>query len=1100
MLSLCGEMRALTAIKCLPDRRSWFSILGVLVLGHAWCSPCSAQVADANAEARVAPQNTINPLLVSANAPDADLNAMAVVTPDRICTVGNCGVVLLSENGGRTWAEIPTPTVANLYAVEFMDSEHGIVAGGLIGGYSQTSRGVILQTSDGGHSWQLQSTNLPRITTLRLVDDRLIACGDFCTARQTGVFESGDRGATWRSAAGHISHAAAVAASTSTNSVGPGPTMAIDRSGQGHLIPGPGQLPISFQVPVAFRDLAHVGQAWIGCGENGSLYRSNTGRTWSPVTVPLSEPAHMLCDWNSISQLGAEVWVVGSPGSVILHSSDGGHNWTINHTGQSLPLRDVQFLDHHRGWAVGAQGTILATRDGGDSWYAQRAGGRRLGVLSVVTKAQEIPWAPMASASWDDQVTGATLIFDPHANSRDLHEATPSSIAQLQSLAPHMGAGIHWTRSTKDCSKNQCSDRLAVALMTWQPSVVLTHDAALPTEKEGQGRLPDWLSSAADHARDPAGDLRSTASELGLTPWNVEKVVVVTEDEHSQYSEQSQRVLRTLGLTIWDILLPLPPEFRQAAHRTHLRTHWTAVQNRAASTSLMGGVAPDPATIRNLRVGEIGNYQLVMGRTHRRKSVRQLLARAIATNSAETLDLDAWESDLAFVVRNTPNAEVQPMLWDLAQDLRSAGQLDGYQAALKILVSSNPSSDAASRSMLELLKLTASEEYSAWGHLRRMGVHAKPISLASQAGRQNIKQHPEKLNSARTSVAGLETGNLGAKPWDASPFPQDIVSQNRVSQNSRTSVPSGTVALSNPSPPPVASHGVVSASAIGKSGPRAVPQVDVGEWFRNYDAYCRIAPELLNRPELKMLAYRMDLRGPINHSTLAGTDRIESLLSPPHGFRWSRVAAQERRFRSNRFKELAWLAMAVRTESRPTLDGELDEPFWTSVAAMQLPGPDSTSPSLLHWAYDAKYLYLGIQCTQPTLDAGQANPVKRIRDYDSNLAGQDYVQVTLDTDRDYSTSIQLAIAEDGRTYDRCDGVPAFNPKWHVFVESGAGTWTAEIAVELAHLTTRGSLVGDAWAVTAQRVLGDGRFRNWGHAQTREVLPQDAGLLLLLPSP
>ena len=49
-------------------------------------------------------------------------------------------------------------------------------------------------------------------------------------------------------------------------------------------------------------------------------------------------------------------------------------NWTAQESGTTDWLNDVQFFDNMNGWAVGDNGTIVATIDGGDTWTVQTSG------------------------------------------------------------------------------------------------------------------------------------------------------------------------------------------------------------------------------------------------------------------------------------------------------------------------------------------------------------------------------------------------------------------------------------------------------------------------------------------------------------------------------------------------------------------------------------------------------------------------------------------------------------------------------------------------------------------------------------------------------
>ncbi len=70
-----------------------------------------------------------------------------------------------------------------------------------------------------------------------------------------------------------------------------------------------------------------------------------------------------------------EGWAVGDEG-VVWHTIDGGQNWEWQSTGIRASLRSVCFLDPYTGWAVGRQelpgggsvGVVLFTRDGGVAW------------------------------------------------------------------------------------------------------------------------------------------------------------------------------------------------------------------------------------------------------------------------------------------------------------------------------------------------------------------------------------------------------------------------------------------------------------------------------------------------------------------------------------------------------------------------------------------------------------------------------------------------------------------------------------------------------------------------------------------------------------
>jgi photosystem II stability/assembly factor-like uncharacterized protein len=60
-------------------------------------------------------------------------------------------------------------------------------------------------------------------------------------------------------------------------------------------------------------------------------------------------------------------WAVGGEG-VILATTDGGQTWRPQRSGVGDDLYDVKFFDAAEGWAVGRGGALLHTRDGGRTW------------------------------------------------------------------------------------------------------------------------------------------------------------------------------------------------------------------------------------------------------------------------------------------------------------------------------------------------------------------------------------------------------------------------------------------------------------------------------------------------------------------------------------------------------------------------------------------------------------------------------------------------------------------------------------------------------------------------------------------------------------
>ncbi len=68
-----------------------------------------------------------------------------------------------------------------------------------------------------------------------------------------------------------------------------------------------------------------------------------------------------------------EGWAVGDNGT-ILHTSDGGKVWMAQESGTDKRLDGVSFVNPNQGWILVEDGTILHTSDGGENWVVQPTG------------------------------------------------------------------------------------------------------------------------------------------------------------------------------------------------------------------------------------------------------------------------------------------------------------------------------------------------------------------------------------------------------------------------------------------------------------------------------------------------------------------------------------------------------------------------------------------------------------------------------------------------------------------------------------------------------------------------------------------------------
>jgi len=144
--------------------------------------------------------------------------------------------------------------------------------------------------------------------------------------------------------------------------------------------------------------IARSGEHYVAVGSRGQILLSGDGHAWKQVEVPTR------LTFTAVAAVDAQVWAVGHEG-IIVHSADGGEHWQVQRKAAAgsgddedeardprAPLLSVLFVNARRGYAVGAYSLALRTDDGGETWQPMK-----------VTKAA----AAAADNSEEDEAKGA---------------------------------------------------------------------------------------------------------------------------------------------------------------------------------------------------------------------------------------------------------------------------------------------------------------------------------------------------------------------------------------------------------------------------------------------------------------------------------------------------------------------------------------------------------------------------------------------------------------------------------------------------------------------------------------------------------------------
>ncbi len=811
-------------------------------------------------------------------------------------------------------------------------------------------------------------------------------------------------------------------------------------------------------------------------------------------------------DFHGVGVTGDHIWVVGRPGSVMLHSGNRGAAWETVKTRQPLPLNGVTFVDARQGWAVGELGAILATNDGGKTWTVQHRGGERAAILCIHARATGVPLESLAALGADEGylATGVRVIAADPASAapgrateslrltaalRQAGGAAGETLWQFplpQHLARSERTDLikNWDRRHGNAAAEEVLRQLVLALRVWRPNVVIT-DGADETFA-GDALVQEAVREAFKRAADPQA-FPEQIEGLGLQAWKVTKLYARSEDsgksnitmESTEPSDRLQASARDFAAggaaLLGDPPLPLPTRRSYALLESRL-------EPGTRNSQLMDGIVLAPGGEARRKLPEVTPLSDSLKKAIQER--RNLQALAEVPNGLATAD--KLLAQIGPMLKDLPDDQGAPAAFAVASLYARQGEWALAREVYLLLVDRYPAHPLAGDALRWLIRHAASSEAR---HRQELGQFIVQEHADFQGGVNAI-----------TNPRGRMPRDEGDRKAPGAPPAPDVHRQAvpiTQSQVEPTFVP-GEVGSKQ-----------IFDQLVGsmRSGNK---KSEARQWYENVVAFqSRLAafgPVYANDPPMQFCLNAA--RRNLGDVETARNWYAQFSQRQPEG-PWRDAALAELWLLNRSGSPPKPILECRQTDTRPFLDGKLDDKCWQGVKPLVLRGADPRDregdPKKPTWTddyrtevyltYDREYLYLGLVCRQPK--EKYVAPVKP-RPRDADVRPFDRVSLLLDVDRDYSTAYHLQIDQRGCTCEDCWGDLSWNPKWFVAVKSEPGLWQIEAAIPLAELTSDPVSLGKTWACNVVRVVPGQGVQAFSLPADVEPRPEGMGLLTFVP--
>ncbi|MDR0521818.1 MAG: hypothetical protein LBH00_08200 [Planctomycetaceae bacterium] len=950
---------------------------------------------------------------------DARLNDICFINPQQGWAVGDHGVILATTDGGSTWQQQNSPIDCTLRSVQFSDESFGIAAGDYWFPATKQGRGVILSTHDGGKTWFLNhSPELPPIYRVKVFDAMNILLAGGSTERYPGgILSSNDGGQTWKPKHRDYVPSGFSAAAFFDTKTGIGIGM------NGCLLQIQDRILFAQNYAFGLQKIADVkirdDRRAAAAGERGLILTTDDqGLHWKPVQGTLPGNAAGIVDLQTVETNGSNLWAAGNPGTCIYTSGDDGKTWKPVFTGISAAIRKIFFTDPNNGWAAGDLGTILVTKNGGQTWQVQRTASAKLALLGLFGEPENIPFEAFALLCADQGfLGGCVMIFRNNNNNADsfsrLHEAVIRTGASLTAELGGFPLLRKELRTTSETFINHIQkqtgghgmpllrERLVAVIRQYKPEIILTSNRNSPAEEIVFREVLEAVKLAGDPDIFPY-----QITELGLKTWNVKKVYLTLKngalgDVHLTASEPAVR-------------FALPLEEMTYISRRLIDTEKTAGHAVIGFTEVLLTVPETKGFFAGIPIlpGEESRRKLIgsyadLQTDYQRRALQRRNILGILQNTAASRKTNIVSHAAELTRKLDPDTAVQILL-ETAERFHADGSSEAAEEAYQYLAKQYGRHPLVRQAFQRLTDYAASDEIcfqrykdnvTETRNNRQRLEKALNLDMFLKQNIPDIADTPAHQFAAASVLRRLGWEQEAVRFYKTKAGWQfdDVWGARARAEYRLTAVPNQSELLM---PALICTYAPVKPVIDGRFDEGQEKDV-----WQNSHLYS-LTPE---KPRSR-LAERLKENGEKNIDRRIGV-----------------VREKERQAASKNF----------------------------GTQAMFL--------------YDNEFLYIGFRCPKV---AGFTYPLVagKQRSRDADLTDQDRIEILIDTDRDYSSYYSLTIDSRGWVSAECGGSRCKDLTWNTARYDGKDAWYIEAAIPFSVLTDRPPLPNTVWSAAVRRIV------------------------------